>query len=70
MDKPIATMRDDPPKSAWYGIQVKLDMSRMQRIYQELTLQQNGYEYRYLIESLLEDVRRNVDALIKMEMGL
>lgn len=67
---PLSVFRDNPPPHNWYVIQVKIDMSRIQRIYQELTLQQNGYEYRYLVESLLEDIRRNVDALIKMEFRL
>lgn len=55
-----------PPKSNWYKFQFILDAAKLQRVYQELEMSQNSYEYEYLKRSILHDIETNIDALMKV----
>ena len=66
----VAYTEDKPPESKWYTYQVLIDIPKLQRIHQELHLSQNSYEFEYLKQSILRDIEKNLDALMKVELGV
>lgn len=61
---------DYPPNSKWYQYRVAIDIPKMQRIYEELKMSQDSYELEYLKKSICRDIEQNLDALIKLELGV
>ena len=66
----VAYTEDKPPDSRWYTYQVMIDVPKLQRIYQELHLSQDSYEFEYLKASVLRNIEKNLDALMKVELGV
>lgn len=56
-----------PPEPNWYQIGVRIDVGKLQRIYDELHMAGNSYEYEYLIDSLCHEVRQNIGVLMRVK---
>ena len=54
------------PESNWYGFQVRIDVGKLQRIYQDFEMFSNSPEYDYLITSSLCAIERDIAALMKL----
>ena len=56
-----------PPDSQWYQIGIQIDMGKLRRIYEELSLASNSYEYRYLIDSINREIEHNIAVLMRVK---
>lgn len=57
----------DPPNENWYQLITRIDAGVLQRIYYDLQMAHNSYEYEYFVESILREIRNNIDVLMRIK---
>lgn len=69
-DPASVRVHDTPPvKRQDYVISQMIDMGFVRRIHQDLMRSHLSAEMEFFIESLLHNIRRNVEALMRMDLG-
>jgi hypothetical protein len=66
VDSRMSVEYDDPPQSKWFTYTVAMDVPKFQRIHNDLGFTQNSAEYDYFVDSILYEIKSNLDVIIRM----